>query len=259
MSRILAGTLTGGVLGISMSGIIADLVGWRSVLLIIGIMVFISCVAVTIAFRNQGAMHHTPMSIRMLLGKYRIILSHPHARVCYTAVCIETTCVQGVFPYISTFLRDLGQPSLTIAGFVLSGFAVGGLIYSSMIRRLLKITSVQRVMVAGGILVFIALFATGLGLVWQLQFPALVVMGLGFFMTHASIQMFSTEISTDARAIAMSLHSSLVFIGQMIGPIVYGVGLSWLGKMPMLTIAAFGFLSVATACSLLLRHKAEAA
>lgn len=260
MSRILAGTLTGGVLGISMSGVIADLAGWRSVFLVIGILVLISFISVTIVFRNQRVTHDDRTTdIRTLLRQYRIILSHPHARICYTAVFLETTCLQGVFPYVSTFLYDLGVPSLSVAGIVLSGFAFGGLVYSSTVKRLLRVLRVQQMMVIGGVLVFFALLGTGWGLPWQVQFAAFVVLGLGFFMTHASIQTFSTEISTDARAIAMSLHSFFVFLGQMMGPIVYGVGLSWLGKLPMLGIGATGFLAVAITCALLLRHKSDAA
>lgn len=259
MSRILAGTLTGSVLGISMSGVIADLAGWRSVFLIIGILVLISFVSVTIVFRNQRVAHDRTTDIHTLLRQYRIILSHPHARVCYPAVFLETTCLQGVFPYVSTFLRDMGVPSLSIAGLVLSGFAFGGLVYSSTVKRLLTIIRVQQMMLIGGILVFCTLLGTGWGMPWQAQFAVFVVLGLGFFMTHASIQTFSTEISTDARAIAMSLHSSFVFLGQMMGPIVYGIGLSWLGKMPMLSVGATGFLAVATTCALLLRHKTDAA
>lgn len=259
MSRILAGTLTGSVLGISMSGVIADFAGWRSVFLVIGVLVLISFVSVTIVFRNQRVTHDRTTDIRTLLRQYRIIFSHPHARICYTAVFLETTCLQGVFPYVSTFLQDMGVPSLSIAGIVLSGFAFGGLVYSSTVKHALRILRVQQMMLIGGILVFGALLTTGWGVPWQVQFAVFVVLGLGFFMTHASIQTFSTELSTDARAIAMSLHSSFVFLGQMMGPIVYGIGLSWLGKLPMLSIGATGFLAVAITCSLLLRHKTEVA
>ena len=36
----------------------------------------------------------------------------------------------GLFPYLASFLFELGDTSLSIAGIVIAGFAVGGLFYT---------------------------------------------------------------------------------------------------------------------------------
>ncbi len=59
-------------------------------------------------------------------------------------------------------------------------------------------------------------------------------MGWGFYMIHGSLQIFSSELSEEARASAMSLHAFCFFMGQTVGPIAYGFGLLHLGKMPTL-------------------------
>ncbi len=46
---------------------------------------------------------------------------------CYVAVFVEGCCVLGLFPFIAAFLFELGETSLSIAGLVIAGFAVGGL------------------------------------------------------------------------------------------------------------------------------------
>ncbi len=255
MSRILAGTMSGGLLGAAISGIVGDLFGWRSVFLIIGVLVLISTTTVAVALRKQGRPTGTPTSILVLIAKYRAILAHPNAPFCFLGVLVEGICVHGMFPYVSSFVANTGVTSLTISGIVISGFAIGALVYSSTVRLLLKAFGQKRLMVIGGVLVCSMLVVTGFGLPWPIQFAALFGIGWGFFMTHAGIQMFATEIAPEARSLPMALHAFSMFVGQMLGPIFYGIGLSWFGMLPTLTAAGIGFLLVGIVCSSMLRHR----
>jgi predicted MFS family arabinose efflux permease len=97
---------------------------------------------------------------------------------------------------------------------------------------------INGMMVTGGILIAIQLAATGFSPNWQIQALNLLLMGWGFYMLHGSLQIFSTELSQEARASAMSLHAFCFFMGQSVGPIAYGFGLAHAGKMPTLLIAA---------------------
>src|SRR5690606_2344199 len=53
MGRVLAGAMTGNLLGASFSGIVGDYVGWRGVLLLIGLLVIAASAAVGWGFRAQ--------------------------------------------------------------------------------------------------------------------------------------------------------------------------------------------------------------
>lgn len=53
LSRVLAGGMTGNLLGASISGVIGDFVGWRGVLVGIGLLVLAASVAVGWGFRAQ--------------------------------------------------------------------------------------------------------------------------------------------------------------------------------------------------------------
>ena len=75
---------------------------------------------------------------------YRTIFTNPNARICYSAVFIEGCCVLGLFPFIAAFLFDLGETSLSIAGIVIAGFAVGGLFYTLTVSRFLPRLGVKR-------------------------------------------------------------------------------------------------------------------
>jgi predicted MFS family arabinose efflux permease len=259
MSRVLAGAMSGNVLGASFSGIIGDFVGWRGVFLIMGSLVLIGSIGVILGFRNLPRPPSQKFSFATLMRNYRQIFSHPHARVCYAAVFVEGLCIYGMFPFVASFLHDLGEPRMSIAGLVIAGFAIGGLVYSSGVSRLLPLLGVQRMMLAGAVLMASQLLATAAGPGWQIQGFILVALGLGFYMLHGSLQMFATEISPQARATATSLHTFFFFLGQSAGPLLYGTGLLHFGKVPTLATTATLIVLVGLVCSRLLRRESQAA
>jgi len=81
-------------------------------------------------------------------------------------------------------------------------------------------------------------------------------MGWGFYMIHGCLQVFASELSVEARATAMSLHSFFFFMGQTVGPIGYGLSLHHLGKVWTLLLAAAVIIVLGFVCARLLRqHK----
>ena len=74
-------------------------------------------------------------------------------------------------------------------------------------------------------------------------------------MLHGGFQVFTSEIAPDARASAVSLQVFMFNCGQFSGPLLYGVGLFSIGKVPTLFMAAGVVLAVGLLCSRLLRHR----
>jgi predicted MFS family arabinose efflux permease len=239
LSRVMAGAMTGNLLGSTASGIIGDLFGWRGVLVILGGLAIAASVAVALGFK--GAAIHQPTAkadFGKLAQGYKVIFRNPNTLIVYSAVFVEGCCILGLFPYVSSFLFDGGVTSLSIAGLVLACFAVGGLLYTLTVQRMLARLGINGMMIYGGIVIAIQLAATAFSPNWQIQALSLLIMGWGFYMLHGSLQIFSTELSQDARASAMSMHAFCFFMGQSVGPIAYGFGLAHLGKAPTLLISA---------------------
>src|SRR5439155_23084866 len=92
-------------------------------------------------------------------------------------------------------------------------------------------------MMVGGVFAAIALFVVGLGPSWPVQFVAFALMGLGFYMLHASIQVYVTEFAPATRSSAVAFHTFSFFVGGGISPLLYGAGLEWLGAATTLSIA----------------------
>ena len=81
-------------------------------------------------------------------------------------------------------------------------------------------------------------------------------MGWGFYMIHGCLQVFASELSVEARATALSLHSFFFFMGQTVGPIAYGFGIQHAGKMPTLLTSAAIMVALGFVCARLLKQRA---
>ena len=91
------------------------------------------------------------------------------------------------------------------------------------VSRFLPRLGVNGMMIAGASLVGLQLAAIAFGPGWKIQALSLLLMGWGFYMIHGCLQVFASELSVEARATALSLHSFFFFMGQTVGPIAYGL------------------------------------
>ena len=104
----------------------------------------------------------------------------------------------------------------------------------------------------GGAVAACALAFIALNLPWQAQIPIFLCFGVGFYLLHGCIQLHVTDLSHTARGAATSLHSSSFYLGQAVGPLIYGFGFAHGGVEPMLLIGAFVVLVVGLVCARLL-------
>jgi predicted MFS family arabinose efflux permease len=254
ISRTLAGAMTGNLLGASLSGLIGDLLGWRGVLAVLGSLALLASMAVVIGFRGT-ALTQRPgrVDLSILRDGYRTIFANPNARVCYGAVFVEGCCILGLFPYVAAFLFELGVTSLSIGGLVIAGFAVGGLFYTMTVSRLLPRLGVKGMIITGATTMALQLAIIAFGPPWTVQLGSFIFMGWGFYTMHGCLQVAASDLSVEARATALSLHSFFFFMGQTVGPILYGFGILNLGKVPTLLTSALIMIMLGFVAARLLR------
>ena len=89
---------------------------------------------------------------------------------------------------------------------------------------------------------------------WPVEFANFFVLGFGFYMLHAVIQIYASELAPAARGSAIALHSFFFFLGQAAGPIIYGVGLQTIGIAPILLVGAVVLTIVGFVCAAWLRR-----
>jgi predicted MFS family arabinose efflux permease len=256
LSRVLAGAMTGNLLGATAAGVIGDFLGWRGVLAVLGAVMVIASVVVFVGFRRGGvASPRSGVSFESLKHGYRTILKNPNARVVFMAVFIEGVCVLGLLPFVAAFLFELGETRASIPGVVIAAFAVGGLLYTMSVSRTLPRFGVKGLMIGGAAVVALQFLVVAIGPRWDIQALCFLLMGWGFYSLHGSLQVFSSDLAPEARASALSLHAFFFFMGQAVGPIIYGLALAHAGKIPTLVLSATAILVLGIVAARLLHQK----
>ena len=189
-----------------------------------------------------------------VLANFHSIFADPRAKVCFTSVFFEAISIHGLFPYVALLLLASGETRASIAGLLIATFAIGGVFYSLSVPVLIAHVRERRLMVVGGALAASALVLIALHLPWTWQVVIYAIFGFGFYLLHGCIQVHVTELSQTARGTAAALHSSSFYMGQAIGPVIYGYGLELAGAEISVCIAAAVVMTVGVICSRLLRH-----
>ena len=254
VGRILGAAMISNVLGSPLAGVAADLIGWRGVFVGLGVLSAVALAAALIGFRGHAKEAQAPVHLRSLPATYLTIFRNPLAKICYGAVMLEAICLFGLFPFVASLLQAGGEPRASIAGIVIAGFGAGGVIYAASVSRLLPRFGERRLMIAGGTLMGLGLMAVALRLPWPAETLLFVTLGLGFYMLHAVIQIYASELAPAARGSAMALHSTAFFFGNAIGPIVYGAALPTVGLTATVTACGAILIGVGLVCAYRLRR-----
>ena len=257
IGRLLFAAMSGNLLGASASGVVADVVGWRGVFIGTGLVGITVLAAAVPGFRGlSGPTGRFDLST--LGPNYRAIFSNPRAKFCFGTVAIEAIFLFGIFPYMATMLHAEGETRASVAGIVIAGFGVGGILYTFTVSWLLARIGERRLMRAGGMVMALGLLIIALRVPWPAEFANFVMIGFGFYLLHGVIQIFVTELAPAARASATALHSFFFFLGQAAGPLVYGAGFASVGPTPVLLAGAVALTAAGLICAARLRHPALA-
>jgi predicted MFS family arabinose efflux permease len=258
ISRLLAATMTGNLLGASVAGIVGDLAGWRAVFVVVGGLGLLATVVALIGFRNSPKEKTTGFDLSTLGPNYRAIFGNPLAKFCFGAVFVESLVVFGIFPHMAAILNEAGETRASIAGIVLAGFGIGAVFYSFFVSWLLRRLGERKLMIGGGLMMAAFCVVLTLRLPWPLEFLNFAMLGFGFYWLHGCIQVYATELAPHARGSTMALHSASFFLGQAAGPVLYSIGFAKIGMTPVLIVGAILVAGVGFVCSKWLHRPAAA-
>jgi predicted MFS family arabinose efflux permease len=254
IARLLGVALTANVLGASIAGVIGDLFGWRATFAVLGTFALSAAILGYLAFRNVPVPTPQPFNRAAVLANFRGILADPRAKVCFGAVFLEAIFIHGLFPYVGLLLQSIGETRASIAGLLIASFAIGGVVYSIIVPYMINAVPERRLMLIGGFAAATALALIALHVPWQAQVAIFAGFGFGFYLLHGCIQVHVTELSQTARGAAASLHSSSFYLGQAVGPVIYGFGFAHSGPEPTIFVGALVIVGVGLTCARLLRH-----
>lgn len=245
LSRLLVAGLTGTAGGGALAAAFEPVIGWRGVLLL--------CAAVALAavpvLREPEAQPERRFDLAEALRRYRGILGLTAARVLYLAVFIEGALVFGIFPFLAPFFVEGGlAPSgggAAEAGLAIAGFAGGGFAFAALAPPLLRRLGQAGLVRLGGGVAAAAMVGLAFTPVAWLAAVACLVLGLGFYMIHSSIQTRVTEVAPAARGSAVALHACCFFLGHSLGPVLMGAARAVMGMPAALLLAGAGLAGLA--------------
>lgn len=249
LSRILSAILIGQLSGAIGAGLIANASSWRVVM---GLTTAASLVALAVTVRGlkpRSEAQRKPISITRMLANYGLVLANPRAAVCYASVFVEGMAIFGILPFLAAILEADGAGSIQEAGFVISGMAIGGILYTLTVRSMLRRISVYALIRLGGVLCAAGLIGLSVFHAWPPKAAAFVAVGFGFYMIHNSIQTQVTELAPEARGASVALHAFCFFLGQAMGPVLYRLGIAGFGASATIATSAavMALLGFATA------------
>jgi predicted MFS family arabinose efflux permease len=151
----------------------------------------------------------------------------------------------GCFAYAGAWLKEAFELSYFTIGAMLAGFGVGGLLYSFLVRWLLRRLD-EAGFARGAAIVLLAFyvclpFSPG----WQVVGPLCAIGGFGFYMLHNTLQTKATEMYARARGTAISAFALCLFCGQAAGVALFGRVIAWFGYGLSFVVAGIGLAFLA--------------
>ncbi|RUO98679.1 MFS transporter [Hyphomicrobium sp.] len=188
LSRVLTAIIAGQLTGSIGSGFVASYFGWRAATMAAtGVTVAAFLVTLWQLHPNAGVHRSTPNTREFIAG-YRTVFANPRSVVCFSAVFVEGIVIFGLFPFVAVLLEQRGAGGLREAGFVLAGFGLGGFVYTAFVRIMLGRLGLYRLIMAGGIVSGLGLALLSLGTSWPIEMAIFMIVGVGFYMIHNSLQ-----------------------------------------------------------------------
>jgi predicted MFS family arabinose efflux permease len=241
LGRMLFAIISGQMLGSVVSGFANVAFGWRSALFIAS---GVGAVAAIVAWTQMPTTPRLgdaapPASFAALYGR---VFANPKATWLYAAVMLEGALFSGVFPFMGELLLATtargGQAISIETGIVLGAFGIGGLLYATSVRTLLRRLGVRRMCLLGSAGAAACYAAIAFAPLWWLDAAAMLCAGLAFYMLHNSMQTEATELAPSARGSAVALFACGFFIGQGLSPLLFGGLLHALGPQLSLVLVA---------------------
>ena len=183
--------------------------------------------------------------IYALFTQYGGMLKRRGAPLVLGTVLLEGLFVFGGLSYLASSLTDRFGINYAYAGLMVAGFGVGGLVYSVSVKRLIGRVGELGILLLGGALLGVAFVSVGLMPSWHWFVPTVIVLGMGYYTMHGTLQTKATELAPEARGTAVSLFAFFFFMGQATGPQLLGSVLKSRGYGAAFIVAGVGLLTTA--------------
>ena len=245
LGKMIMASQSAQLFGVIAAGMIASFAGWRVAVAAAAVVAILASIMLERNLKPRPDAVRYPFNLARIRSSLSRLFRNPRTQTCYSGVLLDGMAVTGLIPFVAVLLEMQGEGGLREAGFVISGLACGGLLYTFLVGPLLKLVGGMHNMLRfGGALAAAGMAVIAHGGPWPLQMATFVAIGLGFFMLHGSLQAQATDVAPELRSTSVSMHSCAFTLGNAIGPALYAIGINTIGARSSILIGAFGILSI---------------
>ena len=253
LARFMSALMAGQILSSTLGGVFGEYLGWRGIFYVFGGGGLLAAAAL---WREARRFPETPKPGRKFsLAPFVVLLQRADARLVLGAVFVEGFFVFGGLAFLGASLKDrYAFLRYDQIGLMLAGYGVGGLAYSFLVKRFVARLGEPGIFLLGGTLLAMSFTAIALLPSFWAFLPAIVVLGMGYFTMHGTLQTRATELSPEARGTAVSLFAFCFFLGQALGAAALGRVIASTGYPVGFGVCALGLLALAVVVQARLRN-----
>jgi predicted MFS family arabinose efflux permease len=247
LGTFLSGQILGQMFGQAAGGVLGEFFGWRNVFFILAGLLGLATLALIQEYiRNpltRASRAPTATETGFVAG-YSAVLRSRWARMVIFAAFVESGLMFGAYTYVGADLHLRFDVNFALVGVVVGFFAVGGLAYSLSVRMLVNRFGQVGLATGGGILLAVAYVLLAIQPTPWLAPLATILVGLGFYMLHNTLQTNATQMTPEARGTAVAIFSSALYLGQTLGVALAGLAFDRFTAVPVFLAAAAGLLAL---------------
>lgn len=253
LARFLIGQITGFASGVWLGGWAADHWDWRTPFWLIAATFALVGTVLEGVRRRQGppaapagaGTGTDGHALQRMVREFHAVAARPWARAVLATVLFEGAVVYGPFAFVTAHLHQRHGLPLAQAGALVMGFAGGGLVFALGAQALVRRLGPVQLVAGGAALMAAALATVAHAPDWRWAVPACLLMGLGFYMLHNTLQNQATQMAPERRGAAVAAFAACFFLGQSLGVALAGALVGPLGTGGVLSLGALGVLAVA--------------
>lgn len=242
LARFQIGHMFGIALAATASGWLGERHGWQAVFVALAGLYVLIAALLWLELRNNPATAQAPVREPLAAAFARMVAltRRPWVRVVLATVFLEGAFFYGALAFAAYHAYSRFGVGLGASGSLLVAFAAGGLIFASAAGSLLPRFGQPRIVLAGGVSMSAGYAGLVLAPGFALAVPCVVVLGMGLYMMHNTLQMLATQMAPEARGGALALFATSLFTGQSAGVWLASHAVDAAGTAPVFTVAAIG-------------------
>jgi len=243
LARFLIGNMLGIALATTVSGWLGELFGWRAIFFVLSALYVVTAALLLYELRTNPVTRQAPRAAESIPQSFLRMIGltrRPWVRVVLAVVFAEGVLFNGPLAFAAFHVhRNLGL-GIAASGTLIAAFAGGGLLYAAIAGRLVPRLGERGLVLAGGVCIGIGYIGLALAPGPGAAVASLMVLGVGLYMLHNTLQVHATQMAPESRGAAVALFAFCLFSGQSTGVWLASRVVDTFGTRPAFIVAALG-------------------